>query len=83
MKSLLICFESYQGSPYSDRQGRKSMVNTLLMVKLPLYVRDSLEDKAMLFTHIILSKEKIETYFVSPASREYFVIEPTAFLSTN
>ena len=27
--------------------------------------------------------EKIETWFVSPASREYFGVESTAFLSAN
>ena len=27
--------------------------------------------------------EKIEGWFVSPSSREYFGVEPTAFLSAN
>ena len=51
-KSLLICFESYQGIPYSHtgRVDRGCTVNTLLMVNLTLYVRASLEDKSMLFT---------------------------------
>ena len=47
-KSLLICFESCQGIPYSHRQSNKKMVRTLLMVTP--HVRDSLEDKSILIT---------------------------------
>ena len=38
----------------------------------------------MLFTHLYLMQgEKIEAWFVSPASREYFGVESTAFLSAS
>ena len=38
----------------------------------------------MLFTHMYLTQgQKLETWFVLPASREYFGVEPTTFLSTN
>ena len=44
-------------------------------------VRDSLVDRSMLFTHLhLMQGEKIEAWFVSPASREYFGVESTAFL---
>ena len=34
----------------------------------------------MLFTHFYLTQgQKIETWFVSPASKEYFDVEPTIF----
>ena len=47
-------------------------------------VRDSLVDQSMLFAHLYLMQgEKIEAWFVSPASREYFGVESTAFLSAN
>ena len=47
-------------------------------------VRDSLVDQSMLFTHLhLMQGEKIEAWFVSPASREYFSVEFTAFLSAN
>ena len=35
-KSLLICFESYQGVPYFYRQSRKRMTNTFIMVNITL-----------------------------------------------
>ena len=36
----------------------------------------------MLFTHFYLTQgQKIETWFVSPASKEYFDVEPTICLS--
>ena len=45
-KKSLICFdESYQGIPYSYTGRVDRNANILLMVKLILYVRDSLEDK--------------------------------------
>ena len=48
-KSLLICFESYQGILYSHtgRVDSESVQNvkTLIMVNINLYVRDNLEDK--------------------------------------
>ena len=38
----------------------------------------------MLFTHLYLMLgEKIEVWFLSPASREYFGVESTAFLSAS
>ena len=38
----------------------------------------------MLFTHFYLTQgQRLETWFVSLASREYFGVEPTTFLSTN
>ena len=38
----------------------------------------------MLFTYLyIMQGEKIETWFVLQASREYFGVESTAFLSAN
>ena len=37
-----------------------------------------------MFTHLYLMQgEKIEAWFVSPASREYFGVESTAFLSAS
>ena len=39
---------------------------------------DSLVNHSMLFTHL-----KIEAWFLSPASREYFGVESTAFLSAS
>ena len=34
----------------------------------------------MLFTHFYLTQgQKLETWFASPASREYFGIKPTTF----
>ena len=44
-KSLQICFESYQGIPYSHTGRVDRNVNILLMVKLTLYVKYSLQDK--------------------------------------
>ena len=45
---------------------------------------DSLVDHSMLFTHLYLMLgEKIEAWLLSPASREYFGVESTAFLSAN
>ena len=47
-------------------------------------VTDSLVDHSMLFTHLCLMLgEKIEAWFLSPVSREYFGVESTAFLSAN
>ena len=47
-------------------------------------VTDSLVDHSMLFTHLYLMLgEKIESWFLSPASREHFGVESTAFLSAN
>ena len=56
-KSLLICFESYQGIPYSHTGRVDRNVSTLLMVNInPLCKRSiySLEDKSMLFSHFYL-----------------------------
>ena len=50
----------------------------------PCLVRDSLVDQFMLFAHFYLMQGgKIEAWFVSQASREYFGVESTAFLSAN
>ena len=47
-------------------------------------VGDSLVDRSMLFTHLYLMKgEEIEGWFLSPASRECFGVESTAFLSAS
>ena len=47
-------------------------------------VRDSLVDQSMMFTHLyFMLGEKIEAWFLSPASREYFGVESTAFLSAS
>ena len=47
-------------------------------------IRDSLVDQSMLFANLYLIQgEKIETWFVFPASKEYFGVEFTAFLSAN
>ena len=36
----------------------------------------------MLFAHLyLIQEEKVEAWFVSPASREYFGVESTAFVS--
>ena len=43
-KSLLACFESYQGISYSHT-GRVDRNLNILWLTLTLYVRDSLEDK--------------------------------------
>ena len=41
-------------------------------------------DQSMLFAHLYLKQgEKIEAWFLSPASREYLGVESTAFLSAN
>ena len=40
----MICFENFQGVPYSHRQSRNGMMNNFL-ITLPPHVRDSLEDK--------------------------------------
>ena len=49
-----------------------------------LTLRKWLEDKSLLFTHFYHMQEKrIEAWFVSPASREYFRIKTITFLSTN
>ena len=54
-----------------------------LWLTLPLYVRDCLENKSMLFTHFyLMRRKKYKIWFVSLASRECFVIKPTTFLST-
>ena len=46
------------------------MVNSLLMVNITSYVRDSLEDKSLLLTHSYFLKEKkYKLGFVSLASR--------------
>ena len=48
----------------------------------PFWVIDSLVDQSMLFTQLYLMQGlKIKAWFVSPASREYFGVESTAFLS--
>ena len=40
----MICFENFQGVPYSHRQSRNGMMNNFF-ITLPPHVRDSLEDK--------------------------------------
>ena len=76
-KSLLICFERCQGISYPNRKSTKELVNTLLMVIITPTIRDSLEDKSMLFTHFYLM------VCVSSKSREHSYVEPTYFLSIN
>ena len=47
-------------------------------------VTDSLVDYSMLFTHsYFMLGEKREAWFLSPASRECFNVEWTAFLSAS
>ena len=47
-------------------------------------VRDRLVDQSIMFTHLyLMQREKIEAWFVSLSSREYFGVESTAFLSAN
>ena len=47
-------------------------------------VRDSLVDQFMLSTHLYLMLgKKIEAWFLSPASREYFGVKSTAYLSAS
>ena len=53
-KSFLICFKSCHDIPYSYRQSRKRMVNTLLMVNI---------------TPLSYARKKIQTWFASSASR--------------
>ena len=54
------------------------------MVNITLSVRNALVDKSMLFTYFCLTQgQKLETWFVSPTSREYFSAEHTTFLSKN
>ena len=51
---------------------------------MPCLARDSLVDQSMLFTHLhLIQGKKIEVWFVSPANREYFGVESTAFLSAS
>ena len=57
-KSLPVCFESCQGILYSHTGRVDSNVNTLVMVIINLYVRDSLEDKKSMLINFILLKEK-------------------------
>ena len=48
---------------------------------IPIYVRNSLEDKSMLFTYsYLMQRKKIETWVASPESRKYFGIKTTTFL---
>ena len=50
----------------------------------PCLVRDNLVDESMLFIHLyLMQREKIEVSFLSQASRKYFGVEYTAFLSAN
>ena len=45
---------------------------------------DSIIDQSVMFTHLCLMQgEKIEAWFISPSSREYFGVESSAFLSAN
>ena len=71
---LLICFESYQSFPYSYKQSKKRMVNTLLMVNISPHYQSFLSST---------KKKKLETRFVSSASREQFGIKNRTFLPTN
>ena len=49
-----------------------------------MVVTDSFVDQPMLFTHMYLMLgEKIEAWFLSPACREYFGVESTAFMSAS
>ena len=51
---------------------------------LPASVRNSLEDKYMLFNHFYITQEQeLEAWFVSPESRKYFDVKPTTIMSTN
>ena len=64
-----------------DERDKKLEFSRLGSVRL---IRDSLVDQSMLFANLYLIQgEKIETWFVSPASKEYFGVEFTAFLSAN
>ena len=47
-ESSLICFENYQGVPWSHRQRRNRMMNSFIIVNITPYAIDSLEDKSML-----------------------------------
>ena len=59
-------------------------IKKLEFSRLGCLVKDSLVDQSILFTHLYLIQgEKIEGWFVSASSRDYFGVEPTAFLSTN
>ena len=47
-------------------------------------MRDSLVDQSILFTHLyFMQGEKLEDWFVSSSSREYFSVQPTASLFAN
>ena len=43
-----ICFENFQGVPYSHRQKRSRMMNTFILVSVTPYIRNSFETKSML-----------------------------------
>ena len=60
-------------------------MTSLILCKFPLFFQDSLVDQSrLLLTYLYLMQgEKIEAWFVSQASREYFGVESTAFLSAN
>ena len=59
------------------------MVNTLLMVNItPICKRLFREQIYAVYSFLSYAKKKIQTWFVSLASREYFGIKPTTFLST-
>ena len=82
-EKLTDFFLNYQGIPYSHRQNRKRMVNTLLMVNTtPICKRLFREQIYAVYSFLSYAKKKIQTWFVSLASREYFGIKPTTFLST-
>ena len=67
-KSLLICFDSCQGGvPCSNRQSRKRMMNTFIMVNITPVCRDNLEDKSML----VPSKKELPSPFSLIRKRIY------------
>ena len=52
--------------------------------RLGCLVRDSLVDQSIMFTHLYLMQgEKIDAWFVSPSTIEYFGVKSTASLPTN
>ena len=54
-----ILGHSFEIRTYGNRQSRQRIVNNLLMVNInPLYIRDNLENKSILFTHFYLMKGK-------------------------
>ena len=65
-ESLLICFENFQGVPYSHRQSRNRKMNTIIIVNItPTCKRYSLENESVL----VHSKKAFLLLSVGPGTK--------------